>query len=197
VQSKTVNTYGQNEIMDILEAISTRVSAIRLAEPGPTDEQVDLILKAAMRAPDHGRLSPWRLVVVEGSARAQLGQAYVELKRKAQPGSPDIDEQAEMAKAFRAPTVIAVGVSLEIEHKVPPVEQILAAGAAVQNMFLAAHALGLGVMWKTGALAYDDNMKSILGLRPSDAIVALLFIGTAPKLPSPRMVHLADHVKWL
>ena len=183
--------------MDVLEAIAGRVSAIRLGEPGPTDEQIDTILNAAVRAPDHGRLSPWRLVVVEGSAREKLGQAYVELKRKSHPETPQFDEAAEMAKAFRAPTIIAVGVRVDENHKVPAIEQILSAGAAVQNMFLAAHALGLGVMWKTGALVYDDDMKSLLGLKTSDAVVALLFVGTAPKLRPPRVVKLVDHVTWL
>jgi nitroreductase len=183
--------------MDALEAINTRVSALKLSEPGPTDEQIDIILNAAVRAPDHGRLSPWRMVVIEGKAREKLGQAYVELKRRANPDKPDIDEQAESAKAFRAPTIIAVGVNVDVKHKVPPVEQILAVGAAVQNMFLAAHALGLGAMWKTGALVYDDDMKAMIGLRPSDSIVALLFLGTAPKLPPARTHKLADYLRWL
>lgn len=183
--------------MDALEAINTRVSATRLNEPGPTDDQIDAILNAAIRAPDHGRLAPWRLIVIEGNARRKLGDAYVDLKRRSKPDSSERDNEIEMAKAFRAPTIIAVGVELTGDHKVPEVEQLLAGGAAVQNMFLAAHALGLGAMWKTGALAYDGHMKSILGMKASDAIVALLFVGTAPKLPRSRTLKLADHVKWL
>ena len=183
--------------MEALEAINTRVSAMRLSEPGPTDDQIDVLLNAAIRAPDHGRLSPWRLVVIEGKAREKLGEAYVDLRRRSKPEQPDFDEQVEMAKAFRAPTIIAVGVALKRGHKVPVVEQILAAGAAAQNMFIAGHAMGLGMMWKTGDLAYDDNMKALLGLDQGDAVVALLFVGTAPKLPSPRALKLADYVRWL
>ncbi|MBB6123372.1 nitroreductase [Sphingobium subterraneum] len=158
---------------------------------------MDIILKAAVRAPDHGRLAPWRLTVIEGAAREKLGQAYVNLKRRLSPDQPSFDQGKELMKAFRAPTIIAVGVSIQEDHKVPAVEQIVAAGAAVQNMFLAAHALGLGAMWKTGDLAYDDNMKSLLGLKASDAIVALLFVGTPPKLPPAPVAELKGCVSWL
>ena len=183
--------------MDALEAIESRVSAVRLNEPGPTDEQIDMILKAAVRAPDHGRLSPWRLVVISGAGRDKLGQAYVDLRRRSNPEKPDFDPNAESAKAFRAPTIIAVGVSIHENHKVPAIEQILSAGAAVQNMFLAAHALGLGAMWKTGELAYDSNMKSLLGLKESDSIVAFLFLGTRASLRAPPAPNLSGCAKWL
>src|SRR3974390_240015 len=183
--------------MEVLNAISSRVSAVRLSEPGPTREQIDIILKAAVRAPDHGRLSPWRLIVIEGAAREKLGQAYADLKRRANPENSDFDPGTEIAKAFRAPTIIAVGVDIRENHKVPAIEQILATGAAVQNMFLAAHALGLGAMWKTGDLAYDANTKSLLGLKENDSIVAFLFVGTASKLPAPPTPNLAGCVKWL
>jgi nitroreductase len=183
--------------MDVLEAIGSRVSAARLREPAPTAEQIDTILKAAVRAPDHGRLSPWRLTVISGAARDKLGQAYVDLRRRLNPDKPDFDPNIEKAKAFRAPTIIAVGVSIDEGHKVPAIEQILAAGAAAQNMLLAAHALGLGAMWKTGELAYDPNTKVLLGLKESDSIIAFLFIGTTEKFRTPPIPDLNGRVKWL
>src|SRR3974390_3762404 len=98
--------------MDVLDAIGSRVSAVRLTEPGPAHEQIDIILKAAVRAPDHGRLSPWGWIVIEGMALERLGQAYIDLKRRSNPENRDFDRSIEIAKAFRAPTLIAVGVSI-------------------------------------------------------------------------------------
>jgi len=181
----------------VLEAIGSRVSSARLNEPGPTAEQIDTILKAAVRAPDHGRLSPWRLTVISGAARDKLGEAYVDLRRRLNPDKPDFDPTVEKAKAFRAPTIIAVGVSIDKDHKVPAIEQILAGGAAAQNMLLAAHALGLGAMWKTGELAYDADTKALFGLKESDSIVAFLFIGTTDKIRTPPVPNLSGRVKWL
>lgn len=183
--------------MDLIEAINSRVSAVRLTEPGPTDAQMDVILNAAVRAPDHRRLAPWRLVVIEGKAREKLGQAYVDLKRRLNPEQPNLDMDTEFAKAFRAPTIVAVGAAIDDTSKVPVIEQKIAVAAAVENMFLAAHSLGLGVMWKTGDLAYDPNFKKMIGLKSDDSIIALLFIGTHVKVPKARAPQVVGRATWL
>jgi nitroreductase len=160
-----------------LTAIRTRASASKLAEPGPTPEQLDLILKMGMRAPDHGRLSPWRFVVIEGDARATFGQAMADIRRRPpEPTERELERESE--KAMRAPTIVAVAAHITNPERIPPIEQILAAGAATQNMMLAAHAMGLGAMWKTGTAAYDTEIKTMLGLEQDDHIVAFLYLGT-------------------
>jgi nitroreductase len=172
--------------MDALTAIRTRASASKLAEPGPTPEQLDLILKLGIRAPDHGRLSPWRFVVIEGEARARFGQAIADIRRRRPPEPTERELEREAEKAMRAPTIVAVAAHITNPERIPPIEQILAAGAAAQNMMLAAHAMGLGAMWKTGTAAYDGELKKTLGLDEDDHIVAFLYIGTPLSFAPPR-----------
>lgn len=182
--------------MEVLEAIQTRVSATKLVAPGPTREHIGQIVAAGVRAPDHGRLRPWRFVVLEGAARAQLGDAMARLLRSKLPDATPEQLEGERNKPMRAPTIIVVAAAIT-KGKIPEIEQVLAAGAAVQNMFLAANALGYGAMWKTGAAAYHASVKALLGLAPEDHIVALLYLGTAaangPLIPVPTDAV----VRWL
>lgn len=174
--------------MDVLDAIDARTSAVRLGEPGPQPEHLDRILKAGTRAPDHGRLSPWRFIVIEGAARDILGRAMAEARQKKEPRPSEQELAREREKALRAPTIVAVAAKITANEKVPEIEQVIAAGVAVQNMFLAALALGYGAMWKTGAPAYDLSVKRTLGFDPGDHIVAFLYLGTplatAPARPA-------------
>jgi nitroreductase len=168
--------------MELFDAIISRSSAGRVAEPGPTREQLQQLLQAGNRAPDHGRLKPWRFIVVEGAARDRFANAVAEARRAKLPGLTDDQMVAERDKIFRSPAIVVVGCVVQKDNpKVPEVEQILAAGAAVQNMFLVAHAQGLGVMWKTGPAAYDAGVKAAVGLKPDDHIVAILHLGTRVK----------------
>jgi nitroreductase len=164
--------------MDLFDAIDGRSSARALGEPGPSDQQIARILDAGRRAPDHGRLAPWRFVVLQGHDRMVLGDAMAALRRRNQPDASPDALAAERNKAFRAPAIIAVGAHVVAGHKVPEVEQIMAVAACVQNMCLAAHALGLCANWKTGAAAYDPALRAALGLAECDLVAALLYIGT-------------------
>jgi nitroreductase len=165
--------------MDALEAIETRTSAIRLEAPGPSQGDLERILSSAIRAPDHGRLNPWRFVVIEGDAREILGNAMADLRKRNSPDATDEQLESERTKARRAPTIVVAAAKIDRQHKVPEIEQTLAVAASVQNMFLSAHALGYGVMWKTGDAAYDPMVKTTLGLSADDHIVAFLYVGTA------------------
>lgn len=182
--------------MHILAAIENRVSAAKLIAPGPTREHIEQIIAAGVRAPDHGRLRPWRFVVLEGDARAKLGDAMAQLLRSKLPDATAEQLQSERNKAMRAPTIIVVAATIT-KGKIPEIEQVLAAGAATQNMFLAANALGYGAMWKTGGAAYHSSVKALFGLAPEDHIVALLYLGTAaakgPLIPVPT----DGMVRWL
>jgi nitroreductase len=173
--------------MDALVCLNTRASAIRLVEPGPTAEQLDQILTAAIHAPDHGRVTPWRFIVMEKDARNRLGDAMVEALRAKGADATTLEKEA--AKPLRAPTVVTVAAKI-MPGKIPEVEQLLAAGAAAQNMLLAAHALGLGAVWKTGGAAYDDGVKHALGLAEEDHIVGFIYIGAQDKSPPLREVTL-------
>lgn len=163
--------------MNVFECIQSRASALKLGAPSPTREHLDIILRAGIRAPDHGRLKPWRFVVLEGDARSKLADAMAELLRRKVPQVTDAQLEAERGKALRAPTIVVAAARIT-KGKIPEIEQVAAVAAGVQNMFLAAHALGYGAMWKTGAAAYDDAVKVALGLLPEDQIVAMLYLGT-------------------
>jgi nitroreductase len=165
--------------MELFEAIETRSSAGRLTEPGPSPEQLSRILEAAGHAPDHGRLRPWRFAVLDADARKRFADAVVEARRSRAPTPTAEQLQIERDKVGRSPTLVVVGCSvLPGNPKVPEIEQVVAVGAAVQNLFLAAHALGFGVMWKTGPAAYDAGVKAAVGLRAEDHIVGIMHLGT-------------------
>jgi nitroreductase len=168
--------------MELFDAVQTRSSAGRLAEPGPSPEDLDRLLQAAARAPDHGRLKPWRLIVLSGAAREAFTAAAVEAKRARLPAMTPEQLASERGKITRSPTIVVIGCAVNREQtKVPEVEQVVAVGAAAQNLFLAAHDLGYGVMWKTGAAAYDPAVKAAVGLRPDDHIVAIMHLGARLK----------------
>jgi nitroreductase len=107
-----------------------------------------------------------------------------QLRRK-QPAATSEALQRERQKPLRAPLIIVVAAVCNATAKIPPIEQILAAGAAAQNIMLAAPALGFGAMWKTGDAAYDDTVKVALGLVAEDSIVGFLYLGTAPADAAP------------
>jgi nitroreductase len=163
--------------MDLLSGIESRATALKLTEPGPTREHIEQIVRAGVRAPDHGRLRPWRFVVLEGDARNRLGDLMANMQLKKNPQSTPEQLDGERRKVMRAPTIVVAAAKIT-PGKIPEIEQICAVTAAVQNMQLAAHALGYGAMWKTGAAAYDPAVKTALGLAPEDHIVSFLYLGT-------------------
>jgi nitroreductase len=168
--------------MELFEALTTRSSAARLTAPGPAPDELQRMLDAAGHAPDHGRLKPWRLIVLTEPMRHAFADAAVAARRARLPQPTDDQLRIERDKIWRAPTVVVVGCAVDRNNtKIPEVEQVIAAGAAAQNLMLAAHALGYGVMWKTGAAAYDADVKAALGLKPTDHIVAIMHLGTRVK----------------
>lgn len=164
--------------MDALEAIETRSSVSALAEPGPTDAQWAALLRAAWRAPDHARLRPWRFLIIRGEARRRFGDILADAFLSSAPGAAPEAQSRERQKPLRAPAILIVAATPKPHPKVPEVEQILAAGAATQNILLAAHALGLGAIWRTGAPAYDPGVVAALGLPKDARIVGFIYIGT-------------------
>lgn len=164
--------------MDALELLLGRELALKLAAPGPNQQALDLMFRSALRAPDHGRLRPWRFVVVPEEKRERFGELMADCLRRQEPGAAPDMLQRERDKALRAPVIVVVAARIQRGHKIPEVEQFAAAAAAAENIMLAANAQGFGAMWKTGAPAYDATVKRALGLDPDNDIVGFLYLGT-------------------
>jgi nitroreductase len=185
--------------MNAVEQLLSRVSVHPqlLGAPAPTAADLDAILDAGLRAPDHGRLRPWRFVLIRGAARARLGEVFAAALAARDPGATEPMLQRERARPLSAPLVIAIAAEVRADHPVPEVEQLLSAGAAAMNMLNAIHALGYGGMWVTGANAYDANVRGALGLSATDRLVGFLYVGTpvaaqaAPKRPD-RARHVVE-----
>jgi nitroreductase len=154
------------------------------------------MFSAAARAPDHGRLRPWRFVVVRGEARERFGALLAGQLRRTHPQIGEESLQRERLKAFRAPLIVVVAAHCDSTVKIPPIEQTLSAGTAAHAMMLAAFALGFNAMWKTGDAAYDATVKEALGLEPADAIVGFLYIGTeSGERAAPARTEWRDRVR--
>lgn len=171
-----------------LEALLSRQSQWPLAAPAPSDTELNLIFDAALRAPDHGRLRPWRFVVVRDEARDDLGQALVEAAARRDPEAPAETHEQRRRKAFAAPMIIVIAASISTATKVPEIEQLLSVGAASMNLLNAIHMLGYGGFWATGVDAYDPDIHNILDFEPNERVLGFLFVGTPPENPevAPR-----------
>ena len=170
--------------MDAVNLLLSRESAMKLEAPGPSDEELDQIFASAGRAPDHGKLRPWRFVVIQSDKRAAFGELMAESMRRRMPDASGDALQRERDKAMRAPVIVVVAARVQKGHRIPEIEQIAAASAAAQTIMLAAPALGYGAMWKTGDAAYDPSVREALGLMPDDEIIGFMYLGTRTGAPS-------------
>lgn len=158
-----------------------------LAAPAPSAGEIETILTIAARVPDHKKLAPWRFIVIEGEARAALGERAAEACRaeEAEPPSP-VRLDTERRRFMRAPLVIAV-VSRVVETRgAPEWEQVLSAGAACYNLCLAANLMGYGTSWITEWVAYSPSMRRALHLAENERIAGFVYIGTASAKPDER-----------
>lgn len=177
--------------MSSIDSLMTRTSVPPklLTNPGPDDAQIDGFLAAGMRAPDHGAMQPWRFHIVRGAARARLGELFVEALTKRDPAAPADAIEKERLRTSFAPVAIVVCAKIsEANPNVPPVEQIVTTGAAVQNVLTAAHAAGFGAFLATGKNARDPHVKAAFDLEEQDEIIGFLYIGTprTPQSEKPR-----------
>jgi nitroreductase len=171
---------------DPMDLLLTRRSVGKIrADPVPR-EVVAEILVAAIQAPNHHLTEPWRFVVLTGAARRSVGQAHAAAVRRKRPDAGADVIAREAARLERAPIVIACIVTGDGADPVRAREDRDAVAAAIQNLLLAAHARGLATMWRTGEIVDEDEVRTILGLGPSDAIVAFVYLGVADVLPPPR-----------
>lgn len=159
----------------------------------PSREQIETILDAGTWAPSHHVTNPWRFVVIAGDERQRLGELMAESKlvRMRDAGRP-IDGEAEILvrKAFRSPVIIVVCVEPAEGPKIVEIEEIEAGAAAAQNMLLAAHALGLAAIWRTGDPAYDPAVREYLGLDPDGHVIGFIYLGY-PAMAKERVNHVS------
>ena len=170
-------------------------SAKAMAGPGPSKKQLAQILKAGARAPDHGKLFPWRFIVFEGNARERFGDILARVLEAEGERPKQIAEERE--RFLRAPLVIGVISAAREQIKIPVWEQELSAGAVCQNLLIATHALGFVGNWLTEWYAYHPAVKERLGLKPGERIAGFIYIGTSTvpleERPRPEMDKIVSH----
>jgi len=163
---------------DTLQFLQRRNSSPRLIDPAPSAAELEQIFRAALRAPDHAWLRPWRFITIAGQRREDFGLV---LERCLRQRNPKADEGA-LAKArnapLRAPLLVVVVASLTDHPKVPAIEQRLSAGCAAQALLLAAEASGYSGIWRTGDAAFDRNVMAALGLQENEEIIGMIYLGT-------------------
>ncbi len=174
-----------NEMFQLLRTRRS-VAPHLLAEPGPTREELDDLLTVASRVPDHGKLAPWRFIVIEGEARARIGAVIGAAFRADQPGAAEDKVQVESRRLCRAPLVVAVVARGRPHVKIPDWEQTLSAGAVCMNLVVAANARGFGTAWLTEWFAYDRRVLDALGLEPQERVAGFIHVGRATEKPADR-----------
>ncbi len=185
----------------VIALLSSRrsVKPDRLLAPGPKPEEVETMLRIASRVPDHKKLAPWRFIVLEGDARAQLGDVIAEACIAEEPErTSEVRLTMERGRLTRAPLVIAVISRVTPHRSAPEWEQVLSAGAACFSLCLAANALGYGTSWITEWIAYSPRVRSALHLADYERIAGFVYMGTPAEPPEEReRPALADIVtRW-
>lgn len=163
---------------DILQFLQRRNSSPRLVDPAPSEEELEQIFRAALRAPDHAWLRPWRFITIAGQRREDFGQVLERCLCQRNPEADDAARSKARNAPLRAPLLIVVVAQLTDHPKVPAIEQRLSAGCAAQALLLAAEASGYAGIWRTGDAAFDRNVMAALGLDANEEIVAMVYLGT-------------------
>ncbi|RLQ21535.1 nitroreductase [Seongchinamella sediminis] len=174
---------------DVLRFLQQRNSAARLTTPAPGAAELQQIFTAAMRAPDHARLRPWRFLTIAGERRDALGALFREALLARNPGADDSALQKAANAPLRAPLLVAVVVCLREHPKVPYIEQQLSAGCAAHGLLLAAEALGYAGIWRTGDACFDRHVMTGLGLAANEELVGFVYLGSreCERKPLPAM----------
>lgn len=185
-----------NETIELL-AKRRSAPALALAAPGPTKEEIEIMLGIAARVPDHGKLAPWRFVVFAAESRDRAGAIVADVYAAANPGADAAQLATERKRFSLAPLVIGVVSRAKPHEKIPEWEQVLSAGAVCMNLIVAANAMGYQTVWLTEWYAYDRAVLERLGVAADEKIAGFVHIGRAPgpREDRPRPV-LADIVSW-
>ena len=184
--------------MDALNALHSRVSHPRVSGPVPSEAQLQNMFLAALRAPDHGQLRPWRFLRIEGEGLARLADLFAAAALAEDPQLSADKVESIRGKALRAPLVI-VAISTAAEHpKIPVLEQDIAAGCATHAMLIAAYAQGIGAVWRTGPMSTHPIVMEGLGVKAQEKVLAMLYVGQIEGVDHPiRELAVEDFVtQW-
>lgn len=172
----------------LLEMLALRrsIKVAHLIDPGPDHDTLSAMLQIGARVPDHGKLGPWRFIILMGTARSLYGDAIGGLVASR---TPKIDAQhlaLEAERFMRAPVVVAIVSGAAAHAKIPEWEQMLSAGAVCHNVMLAARGFGFGSVWLSEWPAYDREALALLGLAPHEKLAGFIYIGTTSQAPVER-----------
>ncbi len=174
--------------MEALELLLNRRSASRLTAPAPAGEVLENIFRAAMRAPDHGTLRPWRFVVIEKEGQDRFSELLVTIARQEKRDDKQIEKSRQAP--YRAPMIITVIACCQTQSVIPRHEQVISAGCAVMAMQMAALAQGFNGIWRTGAWTENNEVRNAMGCRAEDVIVGFLYLGTLSLKTSSSITQL-------
>jgi nitroreductase len=184
--------------METLEAIHTRQSIGQVKSDLVPRELIEKILSAAVQAPNHYKVRPWRFVVLTSAGREKLGEAMAQSTKIAKPEATEEELQKDREKPLRAPVVIAVAVDKPALAKVKDIENVCASAAAVQNMLLAAHAQGLAAIWRTGPAATDPAIKHFFGWEADQHLIGFVYVGYPQSEPTlSARPSFEDRTVWM
>lgn len=169
---------------ETIDLLLTRrsVKPMTMTTPGPDAAELEIILRAGARVPDHGKLAPWRFILFQGDTRAAFGEVLKARYAEVEPSANEDRLALEAARFMRAPLVVAVISRVVPSAKAPEWEQRLSAGAVCQNMLIAATALGYATTWLTEWCAFDSGIDAALGLGESEKVAGYIYFGT-PTIP--------------
>ncbi len=196
---------SSTENQEVLDAALTlihsrqHVSPKRLGDPGPDREQIEKILTAAGAAPDHGQLTPWRLVIIPPERRQLLAEAFAEALVERDGAATEEQKQEAREKAYRGPFLVMAIARLDPAlGPTHPQERLISAGCAIQNMLLAAHAMGFGAGLSSGTALYSQRMRLLFGLAADERPLCFMTVGTVLRRKSSRpRPAMADYTSTL
>ncbi len=173
---------------ELKDHLATRrsISIPALNEPGPTNEQLDRILSMTVRVPDHGKLAPWRFVVIRGEAARDLGLRMAQIAEEKEGPLSEARRRFEEDRFSRAPLVVAVVSTARPHFKIPEWEQHLSVGAVTMNLIHACYAEGFATNWITEWPTYDEAAKAALGIGPEEKVAGFIYVGTPSEPPVER-----------
>ena len=185
----------------LINWIKSRRSIGNLSIPAPTESQIKAAIDCAVTAPDHKKLQPWRFIVTQGNARHELGRAFLVAAEAKAAQEGDTLSEKERQKTYnmplRAPVIITVVTQMQAHKKVPPFEQMLSAGAAVQNLILALKAQGFSTVWRTGLLCNEPAVKAYFDVSADDYVTAFVYTGSSPcDMPTRKPIDIEPLMRF-
>ncbi|MBB3105625.1 nitroreductase [Psychrobacter luti] len=185
----------------LINWIKSRRSIGNLSIPAPTESQIKAAIDCAVTAPDHKKLQPWRFIVTQGNARHDLGRAFLAAAEAQAAKEGEALSEKTRQKTYnmplRAPVIITVVTQMQVHKKVPPFEQMLSTGAAVQNLILALKAQGFSTVWRTGLLCNEPAVKEYFGVGTDDYVTAFVYTGSSPcDMPTRKPIDIEPLLRF-